>query len=259
MWKKEPFRPPFPDPSQIEAIDDPTLPELETAPEPDPIVEALPLLALVIAVLALSLFTFIADSVIHDQTMAMDLSVRSWVHQLATPLRTDAMLTLSFIGGTGLVFISVLTVLALWHWRWRRASVRLTVTLVGALVLDLALKWGFHRPRPVPFYGPVPPTYSFPSGHALFSLCFYGVLAGLVAGRMPRIWLRGAVWAGAVLLIAGVGVSRIYLGVHYPSDVIAGFLAAALWVSAMVAFDRLRARRSSRQQQESRPAASQKP
>ena len=71
----------------------------------------------------------------------------------------------------------------------------------------------------------------FPSGHALFSLCFYGTLAGLLVGRLRRPAARAAVWAAAALLILAIGISRIYLGVHYPTDVIGGYLVAAFWIS----------------------------
>jgi undecaprenyl-diphosphatase len=110
-------------------------------------------------------------------------------------------------------------------------------------VLDISLKHAFHRIRPVPFFVALPHTYSFPSGHALFSFCFYGVLAGLLAdrtrSRTARIYLRLA----AAVLIAAIGLSRIYLGVHYPTDVLGGYLAAAVWVSSMIAFDQLRFKR----------------
>jgi len=127
--------------------------------------------------------------------------------------------------------------------RWRRAALWLVITMAGALVLDLGLKYGFHRARPTPFFGPLPHTYSFPSGHALMSFCFYGVLAGLINDRVQSLIWRILVWIAAILLIAAIGLSRIYLGVHYPSDVIAGYLAAALWVSTMIFLDLLRIHR----------------
>jgi hypothetical protein len=104
----------------------------------------------------------------------------------------------------------------------------MVVTILGALVLDLSLKYAFHRPRPVPFFVPAPYTYSFPSGHSLFSFCFYGVLAGLLTRRIRSRRWRVLIWTLAALLVATIGLSRVYLGVHYPSDVIAGYLAFTL-------------------------------
>jgi len=156
---------------------------------------------------------------------------------------TRGMIAISYLGGDGLiigVFISLAVFLSV---RWRRAALWLVISILGALVLDLSLKYAFHRARPTPFFGPLPHTYSFPSGHALFSFCFYGVLAGLLADRVRSFKLRILVWTLAALLVAAIGVSRIYLGVHYPSDVIAGYLAATLWVSTMIAVDRVKKQR----------------
>src|SRR5262249_18612156 len=111
---------------------------------------------------------------------------------------------------------------------------------------DLALKYAFHRPRPPVFFGAQPHSYSFPSGHALCSFCFYAVLAGLIAARTRSLALRIAVAALAAVLVIAIGLSRVYLGMHYPSDGLGGYLAASVWVSAMLVLDRWRQRRQPR-------------
>jgi undecaprenyl-diphosphatase len=219
------------------------LPELETAAKPITLVETAALLSLAVAVLSLFLFAWIAEGVSHQQTMKFDLAVRSRVHSYASPNVTRVMIALSFLGGDGLILAVIVAFLAFLFFRWRRATLWLVTTLLGALVLDLSLKYCFHRPRPAPFFGALPLTYSFPSGHALFSFCFYGVLAGLWTGRTRSGLGRIFVWMMVGILVSGIGLSRIYLGVHYPSDVIAGYLAATLWVSTLVTLDRLRVRK----------------
>ena len=209
------------------------------------IFEAEAFTSLMVAVLSLFLFAWIADGVAHDRTDGLDLAIRNQVHAYASPGLDRVMIFISFLGGDGLTAAAILSVIAFLVFRWRRAVVWMAVTILGAVVLDLSLKYAFHRPRPVPFFVPVPYTYSFPSGHSLFSFCFYGVLAGLLAGRMQSRLGRILVWSLAALLVAAIGVSRIYLGVHYPSDVIAGYLAAALWVSTLLALDRVRIERKS--------------
>ncbi|MFB3918234.1 MAG: phosphatase PAP2 family protein [Terriglobales bacterium] len=92
----------------------------------------------------------------------------------------------------------------------------------------------------------LPHSYSFPSGHSLFSFCIYGVLAGLLTARIRSGALRAVIWLLAAGLITAIGTSRIYLGVHYPSDVIAGYLAAAMLVSTLIAADRMRKRKRMR-------------
>ena len=150
------------------------------------------------------------------------------------------------MGSGGLIAAALVAFALFRYFQWRRAAIWLVVTLAGALVLDLILKFAFHRPRPIPFIGPIPRTYSFPSGHSLFSFCFYGVLAGLLAGRVRSMPARVLIWLVAALLVLAIGLSRIYLGVHYPSDVIAGYLAGTIWAASMVALDRWRRQRKNR-------------
>jgi undecaprenyl-diphosphatase len=105
--------------------------------------------------------------------------------------------------------------------------------MAGAVVLDNLLKYAFHRVRPEPFFGISPETYSFPSGHVLFSACFYGMLGLVFAADVRSVLSRAAIWAAAALLVSAIGLSRIYLGVHYPTDVIAGLLVGLFWLGAM--------------------------
>ena len=221
------------------------LPGPEQAPETEVLVEG-PLVSLVIAVIAIFLLAWLAENVAAQHTVKFDSSVRAAVHAYATPVLTRLMFAISFMGSGGLIASAVLAFVLFAYFEWRRAAIWLAVTLAGALVLELTLKFAFHRPRPVPFFGPVPRTYSFPSGHSLFSFCFYGVLAGLLAGRVRSKPARVLVWVVAASLVIAIGLSRIYLGVHYPSDVVAGYLTGAIWAASMVALDRLRRRRQSR-------------
>jgi undecaprenyl-diphosphatase len=93
------------------------------------------------------------------------------------------------------------------------------------------LKMGFHRQRPQPFFDThLPASYSFPSGHALLSFCLCGAAAALFSRDQKKPWIRIAIWSIAVVLVVAIGYSRIYLGVHYPSDVLAGYLGALVWV-----------------------------
>jgi undecaprenyl-diphosphatase len=122
----------------------------------------------------------------------------------------------------------------------RGAALRFAITMAGAGVLDTVLKLAFHRPRPAPFFDtPLPHSYSFPSGHALLSLCLWGSLAALLTTRSRSLRVRFAVWTLAVALIGPIGFSRIYLGVHYPSDVLAGYAAGLVWVTIVAWGERM--------------------
>ena len=203
------------------------LPAVEREPAPPPAMRAAILASLAAAMLAVLLFAWLADEVFEGDTRQFDASVRAWVHHYASPPLTSAMTVISWFGSGVLAVVAIVAAFVFLRLRWRRAAVWLLLTLAGALVLELTLKYAFHRPRPEAFFGPLPRTYSFPSGHALLSLCVYGVLAGLLSARLRSGALRVLLWIVAAALVAGIGLSRIYLGVHYPSDVVAGYLAGA--------------------------------
>jgi undecaprenyl-diphosphatase len=222
------------------------LPEAETAPQSPPVLETVTLISLGVAVLSLFLFAWIAENVSHDRTEQFDQFVRMRIHEYASPGLTRAMIAISFVGGDGLTIAAVVSLLLFLHFRWKRATLWLVVNILGALVLDLTLKYAFHRPRPAPFFVALPRTYSFPSGHALFSFCFYGMLAGLLMDRIKSRLEQILIWLAAAILVAAIGFSRVYLGVHYPSDVIAGYLTATLWVSTLIALDRMRSQKKKR-------------
>ena len=199
--------------------------------------------SLAAAVLALLLFSWLAHEVFEGDLGRFDDSVRAWIHQFASPALTRAMHVISSLGSGVPMVVFVIALVAFIRSRWRRAAIWLLVTIAGGLVLEWTLKYSFQRARPMPFFSAVPDSYSFPSGHALMSFCIYGVLAGLLSARIHSAAIRVLVWFAAAFLVAAIGLSRIYLGVHYPSDVLAGYLAAGVWVSALVAADRMRQRK----------------
>jgi undecaprenyl-diphosphatase len=120
---------------------------------------------------------------------------------------------------------------ALWVAGRRRSALSLAIIVIGGYLLMWVLKVSFHRERPTPFFDTqLPASYSFPSGHALLSLCLCAATAALLSAGQPKRWIRILIWTVAALLVLAIGYSRIYLGVHYPSDVLAGYLAALVWV-----------------------------
>jgi undecaprenyl-diphosphatase len=195
--------------------------------------------ALLIAAAALFVFGWLAEEMLEGDTRQFDALVRTAVHQLATPGLTRLMQVFSFFGSVVAVTAMCLAAIcvSLYYGRTRTA-VMLAITMAGVAALDVVLKHAFHRPRPVAFFGATPSSYSFPSGHALGSLCFYGMLAAILAGRARTRGAKFCVWMAAALLVGMIGFSRIYLGVHYPSDVIAGYCAAAVWLGAVGFLDR---------------------
>ncbi|MGZ4831078.1 MAG: phosphatase PAP2 family protein [Candidatus Angelobacter sp.] len=218
----------------------PQVPGPEETPKPTPLFEAAILASLGTAVLALFLFAWLGNEMLQGDTQSFDQVIREWVHSYASPGMTRAMNAISSLGSSILVAELVIALAAFAWLRWRRAAIWLIVAMVGSLVLDLALKFIYHRTRPTAYFGMAPHTYSFPSGHALCSFCFYGVLAGLLSARTKPLGWRVVIWFTAAALVIAIGLSRIYLGVHYPSDVVAGYLAATVWVGTIIVLDHVR-------------------
>lgn len=150
-------------------------------------------------------------------------------HLPASVLRALAMFTQ--LGGTPWVAtMATLTLLVLLLRRqWGLAGVW-AIAQIGIMPLTSGIKAIVERPRPLHDHGFVTEAgWSFPSGHALGSVVFYGMLAYVLLRLLPARWHR-AVIAGAMLLIGGIGISRILLQVHYFSDVMAGYAFGTLWL-----------------------------
>lgn len=196
---------------------------------------------LVAAAAALVFFTWLGREVMTGITLALDDEVRLGLHRLASPSLTRVMVALSLYGGPrGLVPLGLVLALAFQFRKWHRGALLVLITMAGAGLLNLLLKDVFARPRPTAYFDyPLPSSNSFPSGHAFFAASFFGGLAALVTGRIRSRALRIVVWVTAAGLSLLVGLSRVYLGVHYPSDVLAGYAAAIIWVSAVALGDRL--------------------
>ena len=201
---------------------------------------------LITAVGAAAAFACLAAWVMSGQAGAFDTAVRSQVHAASFPALTYTMRAVTTLGEAGfLVTLGALIVWRLVAVGRRPEAVWFAAAALGAEGLDQVLKFWFRRPRPAAFFGVPPANYSFPSGHALASFCFYLVLAEIVIGQVeqpveppvePPGWPRGRRFAAraiAVLLAGSIGLSRVYLGVHYPTDVLAGYAAAVAWLAVL--------------------------
>ena len=193
------------------------------------------ILGLLAALGALLFFAWIAEEMLEGDTLRFDSAVTFTVHEYATPPLTTVMKGLTLLGSSVVMGpLALLTLVIFYVRREFHALETLAATFVGALLLEFLLKLTFQRIRPVPFFDlPTPTTFSFPSGHALFSFCFFTGVAAVLAPRLARRETRIVLWVIAVVLTCGIGFSRIYLGVHYPSDVLAGYAAGVVWVATV--------------------------
>ncbi len=191
------------------------------------------------------LFGAIAEDVVNRDAplSTLDLDVAAWLHVHATPNGTALMFALSDLGAPLSVIAITLLVAAVLAWKrcWYRLVFLLLAT-VGGEVVNFLMKKAVHRHRPF-FEDPIVTltSFSFPSGHAMGSTVLYGALAAIMIWPMRQWRWRFATVCVAALLVALICFSRIYLGVHYLSDVVAGCLAGVVWLAAcLMAVDALR-------------------
>jgi undecaprenyl-diphosphatase len=168
-----------------------------------------------------------------------DDHIQDRVHGDTTPGLTRVMFALTWIGSPEVLGPAIpLLAAALWCRGLRRAPVVWLAATGGAAVLVTVLKLHFRRVRPdLPWAFVHEPSYSFPSGHSVLAVVVYGSLIFLGMRHLRRSWERVAVCVVAGALILGIGISRIYLGVHYPSDVAAGYFVGAVWLGAVMGAD----------------------
>ncbi len=189
---------------------------------------------LAVAALAMWGFATIAQEVLEKETYAFDTSILLYLRSLHSPLRDRVMLAFTSLGEPNLLLaLSVSLGIILWVRKHRSEATTIAVAGAGAIGLNILLKQLFARARPQFWERTVEVKfYSFPSGHAMISMVIYGWLGYLLGSRFPkqRWWIYGL----TIILVAVIGLSRLYLGVHWPTDVIAGYTAGLVWLIACI-------------------------
>ena len=182
-------------------------------------------------------FAALAGHVSSGSTLAFDDAVLTWLGQHRTKPLDAFMLDITSLGTSSVVAMVVgVAALFLWLNKHKHSAILLLVSTAGGILLNNLLKLGFSRPRPdvIP-WATTATFYSFPSGHAMSATVVYATVAYL-AGRLQRTHIaRLAVTIVAVLVVAIICLSRLYLGVHYPSDVIAGVIVGLAWAGFCMA------------------------
>ena len=189
-------------------------------------------LGLLLSLGVIALFAKIVEDVVEGESRRFDDVVLLWIHANTPDWLYGPMRVVTTLGYYWVVFPLLVLAAYAFYRRGHRVSARLLlVATLGSIVLTTAIKTIVQRARPELFdSGYTASFYSFPSGHATIAVGFYGTLTLLVAWRLRGFW-RWAVAVAGVALVLLIGFSRLYLGVHYPTDVLAGYLAAPLWVS----------------------------
>ncbi len=182
----------------------------------------------------IALFAKIVEDVVEGESRRFDESVLVFINANSPDWLYEPMRLVTALGYYWVVLpLFAIAVCAFYLKGLKLSAALLVIAAAGSLLLTTVLKSVFQRARPELFdSGYAASFYSFPSGHATIAAGFYGTLILLAAWRLKGFW-RWAVAAAGVFLVLLIGFSRLYLGVHYPTDVLAGFLAAPLWVSTV--------------------------
>lgn len=194
--------------------------------------------AFVISLLCVVGFSLVSLLISDHKIIHFDSNVISAVQGLESPGLTSIMKFFTFIGSSkAVIVLSLLLMVFLYVVLHHRLELILfTVALVGSAILNDVLKNLFHRLRPnlhrlIDISG-----YSFPSGHAMTAFTVYGMVAFLLWRHLESKRNRSILVLFSVFMILMIGISRIYLGVHYPSDIIGGYFVSAFWLTNLIWF-----------------------
>ena len=193
---------------------------------------------LVVIALGVWLFGGLLEEVLDNATLVhWDIAAANWIHSTTTAAGAKLFIVVTNLGSpVAMSAIAVIGAATMFVRRHRLLASAWAAAAAGGALLDYVLKTTIHRTRPEYaasfLHGS---SYSFPSGHAMGSLIGYGFLAyAIVLTGQRRGWRRGIVFGTAALLALVIGISRIYLGVHYPSDVAGGWAAGLIWLAVCI-------------------------
>jgi len=199
------------------------------------------LLIMIVAAVLLFVFAVLADEVAEGDTRAFDERVLLALRAAGDPADPigprwfeEMMRDFTAIGGTGVLVLMVLAVAGFLTLTGKgHAALAIIVAVSGGTLLSQTMKWAYARPRPelVP-HGAEVYTASFPSGHAMMSAIVYLTLGAMLARTQSSQAVKAYIISVAIFLTVLVGTSRVYLGVHWPTDVLAGWALGALWAIA---------------------------
>jgi membrane-associated phospholipid phosphatase len=184
-----------------------------------------------IAVAGTLAFAEVGEWVRKGSTQQFDTAVLQWLGAHQTPFLTSFMVEVTPLG-TGAVVLMIVGVAAafLWHTVHKHSARLLLAATAGNILLNGVLKLFFNRPRPEVFeWQTHAASSSFPSGHAMSATVVYGTVAYLLARLQKHLWARVLTLTAAVIVILLICLTRLYLGVHYPSDVLGGIVVGLAW------------------------------
>ncbi|WP_052143799.1 phosphatase PAP2 family protein [Wocania ichthyoenteri] len=190
------------------------------------------ILALIVVIGGINIFVELTDTLSTEQLSNYDDKITDYIISFRSPILTDYFTIVTQLGGLYgyivVVFISAFISLVVFR-KWKY-MVQITFVLALSALSNLVLKRFINRARPEIEHLVTVETLSYPSGHAMAAMAFYGFLIYLFYKFKMHKLIKYSVIFLLTILIFSIGISRIYLGVHFPSDVAGGFIAGAIWV-----------------------------
>jgi len=210
------------------------------------------LIMLILVVLGINIFISLTETIHSDALAKYDRRITDFIISFRTPGLNKFLQFITEVGDFyGYLVIAILSTIIFYvkfkNWRY---VVEIFFVLIISGLSNLALKQVINRARPDTEHLVSVATLSYPSGHAMSAIAFYGFLIYLLYTFNLRPWLKTGLILLCGFLIAAIGISRIYLGVHFPSDVVGGYIAGFIWVLFCIVLfhiiDLLRKRRKNR-------------
>lgn len=192
----------------------------------------------ILSVFSFLFFVKVAKDVLEKDRVFIDLFISQVVYSFRTPELTEIMRFFSYIGGEFTLFASIVIIIWMVAKGYKRDALGFSFAIGMGYILNTVIKAILKVPRPAIDPLVIETFYSFPSGHSMNSFIFYASLSYLVFHftRKRHLSISLAILAGVIIFF--VGLSRIYLGVHYPTDVLAGFVAGFWWFVTVILIDK---------------------
>jgi membrane-associated phospholipid phosphatase len=185
---------------------------------------------LIVYLAILGVVAWLCTEVWEKEVFSFDKSWLLWIHQFSNSLFDRIFLLITAFGDPQIVIIVFVSMIAWLGLKRKYADgIKFTIACSGGLLINQVMKLFFAKPRPELWTRLISEhSFSFPSGHAVGSMIVYGFIAYIFARELPAA--KRYIYAVASMLIIAIGFSRLYLGVHYPTDIIAGYGVGILWL-----------------------------
>lgn len=196
------------------------------------------IISVALILFALFFFLRIGTGVISKETFSFDSYIMSYIYEIRNPSITQVMLLFTSLSSK-VVFIIISAFIIFYSYAKRKKYILIYLfTIYLGVVINFLLKIFFQRPRP-DFSLIHENSYSFPSGHAMNGFILYITFSYFIFRESNSLKLKILTAVLSVIIILCIGISRIYLGVHYPSDVIAGYFAGFIWLTSVIIFEKI--------------------